>query len=82
MSSSSARPKVIVVGGVAGGASCATRLRRLTDSCDITLVDRGQFVSFANCGLPYYVSGDITRRDSLIVATPELFKVHFVVAVL
>jgi NADPH-dependent 2,4-dienoyl-CoA reductase/sulfur reductase-like enzyme/rhodanese-related sulfurtransferase len=73
-----AEPKrVLVVGGVAGGASCATRLRRLCESCEIVLLDRGPYVSFANCGLPYYV-GDVIRDESkLLVATPELFRERF-----
>src|SRR3954454_14503816 len=55
VSNGSARRRVLVVGGVAGGASCAARLRRLDESAEIVIFDRGPFVSFANCGLPYYV---------------------------
>ncbi len=72
------QPKnVVIVGGVAGGASCATRLRRLDESASITVLERGDYVSFANCGLPYYVGGVIPERASLLQATPELFRNRF-----
>jgi hypothetical protein len=70
------RPRVVVVGGVAGGASCAARLRRLAEYADISVYDKGSFVSFANCGLPYYVGNTITAEDKLVVATPDLFHVR------
>lgn len=63
--------KVLIVGGVAGGASAAARLRRLDETADITIFERGGSVSFANCGLPYYVGGVIADRDALLVQTPE-----------
>ncbi|MGI5863525.1 MAG: FAD-dependent oxidoreductase [Myxococcales bacterium] len=63
--------KVIVVGGVAGGASCVARLRRLDEEAEITLVERGPHVSYANCGLPYHIGGVIPERDALFVQTPE-----------
>ena len=66
--------KVIIVGGVAGGASCAARLRRLDESVEIVLVERGPYVSYANCGLPYYVGGVIEKEASLLLATPEVFR--------
>lgn len=69
--------KVLIVGGVAGGASCAARLRRLNESAEITIIERGAFVSFANCGLPYAVSGVIASDKALVVATPEMFKLRF-----
>lgn len=69
--------KVIIVGGVAGGASCATRLRRLDERASITLYDRGPFVSFANCGLPYHVGGIIPNEASLLLASPQLFHERF-----
>ncbi len=69
--------RVLIVGGVAGGASCAARLRRLDEKCEIVLFERGPFVSFANCGLPYHVGGVIPEEKSLLVATPELFKERF-----
>lgn len=69
--------KIIIVGGVAGGMSAATRLRRLMEGAEITIFEKGPFVSFANCGLPYYVSGEIANRDSLLVQTPESLKARF-----
>jgi NADPH-dependent 2,4-dienoyl-CoA reductase/sulfur reductase-like enzyme len=66
--------RVLIVGGVAGGATCAARLRRLDETAEIVVFDRGPYVSFANCGLPYYV-GDVIRHESkLLVATPDLFR--------
>ena len=61
--------KVIIVGGVAGGASCAARLRRLDEKAEILMVERGPYVSYANCGLPYHVGGVIEKESSLLVAT-------------
>lgn len=69
--------KIIIVGGVAGGMSAATRLRRLMEDAEITIFEKGPFVSFANCGLPYYVSGEIANRDSLLVQTPESLRARF-----
>ena len=69
--------RVLIVGGVAGGASCAARLRRLDEAAEIVLIDRGPYVSFANCGLPYYVGNVIRDEAKLLVATPELFRKHF-----
>ena len=69
--------KIIIVGGVAGGMSAATRLRRLMEDAEITIFEKSPFVSFANCGLPYYVSGEIANRDSLLVQTPESLKARF-----
>jgi NADPH-dependent 2,4-dienoyl-CoA reductase/sulfur reductase-like enzyme/rhodanese-related sulfurtransferase len=71
------RPRILIVGGVAGGASCAARARRLSEKAKIILFERGDYVSFANCGLPYYVGDIITREENLIVATPELFRDRF-----
>jgi NADPH-dependent 2,4-dienoyl-CoA reductase/sulfur reductase-like enzyme/rhodanese-related sulfurtransferase len=69
--------RVLIVGGVAGGASCAARLRRLDESAGIVVFERGPYVSFANCGLPYYI-GDVIRDEAkLLVATPELFRARF-----
>ncbi|MBI4875273.1 MAG: FAD-dependent oxidoreductase [Acidobacteria bacterium] len=69
--------RVLIVGGVAGGASCAARLRRLDEFAEIVIFERGPHVSFANCGLPYYV-GDVIREEAkLLVATPELFRQRF-----
>lgn len=69
--------KLIIVGGVAGGASAAARARRLSESAEIILFERGPDVSFANCGLPYYVGGEIAEREKLIVTTPERLRVRF-----
>ena len=69
--------RVLIVGGVAGGASCAARLRRLDESAEIVLFDRGPHVSFANCGLPYFVGDVITEERSLLVASPQLFRDRF-----
>ncbi len=69
--------KVIIVGGVAGGASCAARLRRLDEKMEILMVERGPFVSYANCGLPYHVGGTIEQESSLLVATEQMFRVLF-----
>ena len=70
-------PRILIVGGVAGGASCAARARRLSEKAEIILFERGPYVSFANCGLPYYVGDVITDEKSLLIATPELFKNRF-----
>ena len=66
--------KTVIVGGVAGGATAAARLRRLDEHMDIVLIERGAYISFANCGLPYYVGGDIYERDDLTLQTPEDFS--------
>ena len=71
--------KVIIVGGVAGGASCAARLRRLDEKADILMVERGPYVSYANCGLPYHVGGLIEQESSLLVATEQTFRGMFAV---
>lgn len=69
--------KIVIVGGVAGGMSAATRLRRLNENAEIIVLEKGPFVSFANCGLPYYVSGDIQERSDLLVQTPEQLRARF-----
>lgn len=71
------RRRVLIVGGVAGGASCAARLRRLDESCEIVVFDRGPYVSFANCGLPYYVGNVIRDEGNLLIASRELFQQRF-----
>jgi len=71
------RQRILIVGGVAGGASCAARARRLSESAEIIMFDRGPYVSFANCGLPYYVGNVIKKEESLLVASPELFRERF-----
>lgn len=69
--------KTLIIGGVAGGASAAARLRRLDENCEIIILERGEYVSFANCGLPYYIGGDIKNRSDLTLQTPESFKARF-----
>ena len=76
-----ASKKVLIVGGVAGGASCAARLRRMDEHAEIFLYERSGYVSFANCGLPYYLGGVITNRQQLLVAAPERFRDLFKVEV-
>ena len=73
----SGRPRILIVGGVAGGASCAARARRMSEKAEIIIFERGPYVSFANCGLPYYVGDVITDERDLLIATPELFKERF-----
>lgn len=69
--------KVLIVGGVAGGASAAARLRRLDETSEIIIFERGAYISFANCGLPYYVGGAITEKSALTLQTPESFHARF-----
>jgi NADPH-dependent 2,4-dienoyl-CoA reductase/sulfur reductase-like enzyme/rhodanese-related sulfurtransferase len=69
--------RILIVGGVAGGASCAARARRLSEKAKIIMFDRGEYVSFANCGLPYYVGNVIKKEENLLMATPELFRKRF-----
>jgi NADPH-dependent 2,4-dienoyl-CoA reductase/sulfur reductase-like enzyme/rhodanese-related sulfurtransferase len=69
--------RIVIVGGVAGGASAAARARRLCEQCDIVVCERGPHVSFANCGLPYFVGGEIVEPDSLLLQTPETLRARF-----
>lgn len=69
--------KIVIIGGVAGGASAAARARRLSEDAEIIMFERGEFVSFANCGLPYHISGDIKDRSKLLLQTPESFLNRF-----
>lgn len=71
------KPRILIVGGVAGGASAATRARRMNEHAEIIVFEAGDHVSFANCGLPYYVGGQIADRNRLLIATPEYFKSTF-----
>lgn len=73
--------KVIIVGGVAGGASCAARLRRLDESAEIVMVERGPYISYANCGLPYYIGGVIEREADLLVSNEQTFRARFAIDV-
>jgi len=69
--------RILIVGGVAGGASCAARARRLSEEAEIVIFERGPYVSFANCGLPYHVGNVITDEDDLLLSSPERFRDRF-----
>src|SRR5699024_5831262 len=69
--------RIVIVGGVAGGMSAATRLRRLNEEAEIIVLEKGPYVSFANCGLPYHISGEISERSSLIVQSPKAIHSRF-----
>lgn len=69
--------KTVIVGGVAGGASAAARLRRLDESAEIVMFERGEYISFANCGLPYYIGGEIVKKSALTLQTPQSFRSRF-----
>ena len=69
--------KIVIVGGVAGGASAGAKARRVNESAEITIFEKGPYISYANCGLPYYISGEIVKRKKLILQTPEMFKDRF-----
>lgn len=69
--------KVVIIGGVAGGATAAARLRRNDEACEIVLVERGPYISFANCGLPYHISGAIPEREQLLVTSEALFEARY-----
>ncbi|HTN51101.1 MAG TPA: FAD-dependent oxidoreductase [Anaeromyxobacter sp.] len=76
------RTRLLVIGGVAAGATAAARARRLSETAEITVLERGPYVSYANCGLPYHVSGDIPQREKLLLQTPEGFERRYRVKVL
>lgn len=76
------KKRILIIGGVAGGASCAARLRRLSEDCEIIIFEMGSYVSFANCGLPYFIGDVIVDEQKLLVATPELFEKRFNIRVL
>ena len=69
--------RIVIIGGVAGGMSVATRLRRLDERAEVIVLEKGPYVSFANCGLPYYVAGEIGERTDLLVQTPEALQARF-----
>ena len=69
--------RIIIIGGVAGGATAAARIRRLTEEAEILLIEKGKYISYANCGLPYYIGGIIEERGKLFVQTPEAFGRRF-----
>lgn len=73
--------KVVIIGGVAGGASAAARLRRLDEEAQIVMIERGGYISYANCGLPYYIGGEITEKENLTLQTPQSFRRRFGVEV-
>ena len=69
--------KIIIIGGVAGGATTAARIRRTNEAAEIILLEKGKYISYANCGLPYYIGGVIKEREKLFVQTPEAFSTRF-----
>ena len=69
--------KLLIVGGVAGGATAAARARRIDEHAEIILFERGEYISFANCGLPYYIGDVIKEKDSLLVTTPETIQSRY-----
>jgi NADPH-dependent 2,4-dienoyl-CoA reductase/sulfur reductase-like enzyme/rhodanese-related sulfurtransferase len=71
------KTKIVIVGGVAGGATAAARARRISETAEITVVERGPYISFANCGLPYFISRDIEKRSELLLQTPEGFDARY-----
>ncbi len=77
----SEKKRIVIVGGVAGGASAAARARRLNEEAEIVLFERGPYISFANCGLPYHIAGQIVERDKLLVQTPEAMAERFAIDV-
>ncbi len=74
--------RILIIGGVAGGATAAARARRISETAEITIVERGPYVSYANCGLPYFISREITKRSKLLLQTPEGFESRYSVKVL
>jgi NADPH-dependent 2,4-dienoyl-CoA reductase/sulfur reductase-like enzyme/rhodanese-related sulfurtransferase len=75
------KTKIVIIGGVAGGATAAARARRISEEAEITIVERGPYVSYANCGLPYFISRDIVKRSELLLQTPEGFDARYGVRV-
>ncbi len=75
------KTRLLIIGGVAGGATAAARARRLSEAAEITVLERGPYVSYANCGLPYFISGDIEKRSKLLLQTPEGFEARYGVKV-
>ena len=69
--------KIVIIGGIAGGASTAARLRRMDENLEIVMLEKGDAISYANCGLPYYIGGVIPERDELFLQTPEGMKKRF-----
>lgn len=77
MHEAESKKKYLIIGGVAGGATAAARIRRLSEQAEIILLERGEHISYANCGLPYYIGGVIQQRDRLFVQTPAAFARRF-----
>ena len=77
MEKTMAKKRILIVGGVAGGATAAAHARRLSEEARIVMFERGPHVSFANCGLPYYIGGEITDKEDLLVQTPEGLRSRF-----
>ena len=73
--------KTVIIGAVAGGATAAARLRRLDEKAEIVVLERGGYVSFANCGLPYYIGGTVAKKEQLLLQTPESFYKRYRVEV-
>ena len=73
--------KILIIGGVAAGATAAAKVRRISSTAEITLLEAGADISFANCGLPYFIGGDIPERSKLILQSPESFKNQYQVSV-
>ncbi len=71
------KKKVIIIGGVAGGATTAARLRRLDENIEIIIMEKGDYISYANCGLPYYIGDVIKDREALLLQTPDMMKQRF-----
>ena len=71
------KKKVVIIGGVAGGATTAARLRRIDENCEIIIMEKGDYISYANCGLPYYIGDVIKERDALLLQTPQVMKQRF-----
>ncbi|MDR0892738.1 MAG: FAD-dependent oxidoreductase, partial [Mediterranea sp.] len=69
--------RIVIIGGVAGGATTAARIRRMDETAEIVLLEKGKYISYANCGLPYYIGGVIDEREKLFVQTPESFSTRF-----
>ena len=69
--------RIVIVGGVAAGATAAAKVRRMSPNAQITMLEAGPDISFANCGLPYYIGGDIKSRSKLILQSPESFKEQY-----
>ena len=74
--------KTLIIGGVAGGATTAARLRRRDEEREIVILERGEYISYANCGLPYYIGDVIKSRDTLLLQTPEAMKAKFNICLL